>query len=189
MKPKFEMKVEVMESTEGVFIAICHATNFAFAGQVVFEFRLCCGYPALKEEYFLSMIPTELATQRSDVQDVVSPERLTLTELNALRVIAADGVLEFAERYQSTTVIDPSDTVKAAMKNLIRITEAGPEGMSSQIPEHLRGFMVVRCDEMLGMLRAARNAYTANEIADTVMGTLSHYDLIKEEPRAQSYLN
>lgn len=189
MKPKFEMKVEVMESAEGVFLAICQATDFSFAGQVIFEFRLCCGHLALKEEYFLPLIPAKLATRRSDIQDVVGPERLTLTELNALRVVAADGVLEFAERYQSTTVIDPSDTVKQAMKNLIRITEAGPEGMGSQIPKHLRGFMVERCDEMLGMLRAALNAYTANEIAGTVMETLDHYDLVKEDACVQSYLN
>lgn len=190
MKARLEMTMTIEEIADNTYLAVCNEVHSVFAGQVMFEFRLCCGHPALTKEYFLELDMGQWTSKKCDVQVVVSPTRMAQSELDNLRMAAAETVLEFVEYHLTSKVINPSDKVKKAMKNLIAIAEEGPSSMGSQIPGHLRGLMVERCDEMLLTMRAARNAHTADKIADIVLDTLSHYDLLREEPDVRkSFLN
>ena len=189
MKKRLEMTLRVEEIEENVYLVVGNEVHSVFAGQVMFEFRICCGHPALIKEYFLELDMGQWTSQKHDIQAVVSPTRMTQEELNSLRMAAAEGVVEFVECYLDSKVIDPSDRVKEAMKNLIRIVEEGPSGIGPQVPMHLREFMVDQFSDMLLMLRSARNAHAADKIAAVVIDSLKHYDMAKDEPSAQSYLN
>jgi hypothetical protein len=190
MKARLEMTVRIEEVEKNVYLATWHEVHSVFPGEVKFEFRICCGQPALIREFFLDLDEGQWKAQERDIKEVVSPARMRQPELDNLRIATSHAVIEYVECYQHKVVLDPSDKVKKAMKNLIRITEGGSSSMSSQIPARLHGFMTEQFNEMLGYLRLARNEYAADHIADTVLDALDHYGLLKEEePDAQSYLN
>jgi hypothetical protein len=184
-----DMRIAVSEDSEGVYRAECSEPTFKFKEQIIFEFRVMSCAPALIREFVRAMDHGTWSSVEQDVSTVV-PRLMGKDAFNNLRNAAAEMVVEFAVRMQSKVVIEPSAKFKKAMTCLMSIQDKGSKGLDTTIPHHLHEFMLEQFAELLLMMRSVRNGHAADHVADIVLSTIEHHNiLIEEKPCAQSYLN